>query len=137
MYIAKYTQYLLCTIVINNVTVSEEGQAVFTCVLNKTNARDDVWWYRLIKDTNTAERVNQSSNINFTTSTINNTLTSSLTITNARRSYTGYYWVGTPSVNVCNISLTILTSMCIELIIHNAVQININRFTSYIFLITE
>ena len=39
-----------------------------------------------------------------------NTINSSLTITNVRISHTGYYWVGTSSVNVCNVSLTVLTS---------------------------
>ena len=59
-------------------------------------------------DTSTAVMVDpQDSNIQFTTSTINNTLTSSLTITNARKSYTGYYWVRLPSDDVCNVSLTV------------------------------
>ena len=42
----------------------------------------------------------QLSNICFTTSTINNTLTGSLTITNAVKSYTGYYWVRLPSEEI-------------------------------------
>ena len=50
-------------------------------------------------------------NINLLTSTIGGTTNSSLTITNAIKSYTGYFWVGTPSLNVCNASLTALTSM--------------------------
>ena len=49
-------------------------------------------------------------NINFLTHTNGS---SSLTITNAIKSYTGYFWVGTPSLNVCNASL-IVTSMLIE-----------------------
>ena len=61
-------------------------------------------------DNSTTEKVNQSSNIYLNTSTINNTINSSLTITNAVKSYTGYYWVGTLSVNVCNVSLTVSTS---------------------------
>ena len=73
---------------------------------------DDVRWYRLLKDTGTTEMVApQNSNIPFITSAINDTLTSSLTITNAIKSYTGYYWVGLPFDDVCNVSLTILTSM--------------------------
>ena len=47
-------------------------------------------------------------NINFLTHTNGS---SSLTITNAIKSYTGYFWVGTPSRNVCNASLTVVTSM--------------------------
>ena len=53
----------------------------------------------------------QDSNIQFTTSTTNNTLTSSLTINNAVKSYTGYYWVRLPSDDVCNVSLIVVTSM--------------------------
>ena len=50
-------------------------------------------------------------NINLLTSTIEGTTNSSLTITNAIKSYTGYFWVGTPSLNICNASLTVLSSM--------------------------
>ena len=81
---------------------------------------DDVQWYRLLKDTGTTEKAHpQGSNIHLTTSTINNTLTSNLTITNAIKSYTGYYWVRLPSSDddVCNVSLTVLTSMCLYRII--------------------
>ena len=100
----------------NNVTVCEGNkEAVFTCVLNTTNANinsDNVQWYRSLEDIGNAERVNQNSNIHLTTSTTNNTLTSSLTITNAVKSYTGYYWVRLPSGDVCNVSLTVFgTSM--------------------------
>ena len=56
------------------------------------------------------ERINQSSNIHFNTSIISNTLTSNLTITNAIKSYTGYYWVGTSYYSVCNASLTVAES---------------------------
>ena len=83
---------------------------------------DDVQWYRLVKDTGITEMVDQQdSDIHFTTSTINNTLTSQLTITSESKSHTGYYWVGTPSLNVCNVSLTVTTSM----LIHTITQINI------------
>ena len=96
----------------DDATVCEgETQTRFTCVLDSSISSDDVQWYRLIKDTSIAERVNQSSNINFTTSTINNTLSCSLTITNAIKSHTGYYWVRLPSNDVCNVSLTVTTSM--------------------------
>ena len=39
-----------------------------------------------------------------------NEIRSSLTITNVRISFTGYFWVGTPSLNVCNASLTVQKS---------------------------
>ena len=41
---------------------------------------------------------------------IGNTINSSLTITSVVKSHTGYYWVGTSSFNVCNVSLTVLAS---------------------------
>ena len=80
--------------------------------MNSSISSDDVQWYRLIMDTSTTVMVDpQDSNIQFTTSTINNTMTSSLTITNAVKSRTGYYWVRLPSDDVCNVSLTVRTSM--------------------------
>ena len=107
---------LFSTIVINepdDVTICEGEEAVFTCVLNTTTNSSidssDLQWY---KNTGTAEMVDQQgSNIHFTTSAVNNTLTSRLTITNANKLHTGYYWVGMPSFNVCNVSLTVLASM--------------------------
>ena len=95
----------------DDVTVCEGREAVFTCVLNNNIRSDDVQWYRLIKDTSTTVMVDQDEdNINFITDTNGNTTSSSLTITNAIKSFTGYFWVGTPSLNVCNASLTVLTS---------------------------
>ena len=112
-----YAQCHISTIVISqsdDVTICEGKGAVFSCVLNTTDAdinNTNVQWYRLIMDTGTTEFIYQrSSSIRFTVSTINNTLTSSLTITNARKSYTGYYWVRLPSDDVCNVSLTVVTS---------------------------
>ena len=108
----------------DDITECEGKEAVFTCVLNTTNNNinsDDVQWYRLVKDTGITEmKDQQDSNIHFTTSTINNTLTSQLTITTASKSHTGYYWVGLPSFNVCNASLTVLTSMLIQFFIYNS-----------------
>ena len=102
----------------DNVTVCEGKEAVFTCVLNTT---DDVQWYRLVKDTGITEMVDQQdSNIRFTNPIINNTLTSQLTITTASKSHTGYYWVGTPSFNVCDASLTVLASRLTQFLIHNS-----------------
>ena len=94
----------------DDINICEGGSTTFTCVLDSSISSDDVQWYRLIMDTSTTERVNQSSNIKFTTSTINNTVNSSLTITNTTKSYTGDYWVGLSSGDVCNVSLTVVTS---------------------------
>ena len=90
----------------DDVTVCEGRSTMFTCVLD-SSISSDVQWYRLIEDTGTTEMVDpQDSNIHFTNST-----TSNLTITNATKSYTGYYWVRLPFDDVCNVSLTVLTSM--------------------------
>ena len=97
----------------DTVTVCEGEEAVFTCKFTTTNASinsNDAQWYRLIKDTSVTVKVHQDSNIHFNSSTINNTLTSDLTITNASKSHTGYYWVRLPSDDVCNVSLTVTTS---------------------------
>ena len=96
----------------DDVTTCEGRGAVFTCVLNSNIRSDDVQWYRFIKDTSTTEMVDPNGeNINFLTSTNASTINSSLTITNAIKSYTGYFWVGTPSLNVCNVTFTAVTSM--------------------------
>ena len=96
----------------DNVTICEGRGAVFTCVLNSNISSDDVQWYRFINDTSTTEMVDPNGeNINFLTHTNGSTTNSSLTITNAIRSYTGYFWVGTSSLNVCNASLTVTTCM--------------------------
>ena len=96
----------------DDVTVCEGRSTTFTCVVNSSISSDDVQWYRLIMDTSTTVMVDpQDSSIRFTVSTINNILTSNLTITNASKSYTGYYWVRLPSDDVCNVSLSVRTSM--------------------------
>ena len=126
---------MFSTIVISkssDVTVCGEGkEAVFTCVLNTTNNNinsDDIQWYRLVKDTGITEIVDQQdSNIHFTNSTINNTLTSQLTITNASKSHAGYYWAGTSSLIVCNASLTVTKSMSIQFLILHTFYIAITR----------
>ena len=111
-------QVYLSTVVISkpdDVIVFEGRSTTFTCVLDGSITSDDVQWYRLIKDTNTTEIVHQQdSSIDSSSSTINNALTTTLTITNATKSHTGYYWVELPSLNVCNVTLTVLTSMCIH-----------------------
>ena len=110
------------TIVISgpdDVTVCEGGGATFTCVLDNSSniSSSDVQWYRvMIMDTYTLDiRGQKDSNISFITSTINDTLSSLLTITNARESYAGYYWVGTSKFSVCNASLTVLTRTYVKI----------------------
>ena len=94
----------------DDVTVCEGREAVFTCVLNSNIRSGDVQWYRFIKDNSTTVMIDpDGENINFITNTIGNTTSSSLSITNVMKSYTGYFWVGIPSLNVCNSSLTVLT----------------------------
>ena len=117
----------------DDVTICEGEGAVFTCVLNSNIRSDDVQWYRFIKDTSTTVMIDPNGgNIDFLIRTIENEVinstsnngtvnngssvpmnngntSSSLTITNARKSYTGYFWVRTPSLNVCNASLIVLT----------------------------
>ena len=91
-----------------DVTICEGDGAVFTCVLNSNIKSDDVQWYRFIKDTSTTEMVDPNGeNINFFTHTNGSTTNSSLTITNAIKSYNGYFWVGTSSLIVCNASLAV------------------------------
>ena len=95
----------------DDVTICEGAGTVFTCVLNSNIRINDVQWYRFLKDTSTTAMVDPNGeNINFLTRTIGSAINSSLTITNAIKSYTGYFWVGTPSLNVCNASLTVTTS---------------------------
>ena len=118
-----YRNYNMCTYVCtciytavisepDDVSVCEGREAVFTCVLNGSIRSDDVQWYRFIKDTGATVMVDpDGDNINFIADTNGNTTSSSLTITNVIKSYTGYFWVGTPSLNVCNGSLTVLTSI--------------------------
>ena len=113
------TYFVICTCIAtvvisepDDVIVCEGRGAVFTCVLNSNIRSDDVQWYRFIKDTSTTEMVDPNGdNINFVTFTFGNATSSSLIITNVIKSYAGYFWVGTPSLNVCNASLTVLTSM--------------------------
>ena len=90
----------------DDVTVYEGRSKILTCVLN-SNIGGDVQWYRYIMDTGTTVMVDQYDD------QIGNTLTSSLTITNAEKFYTGYYWVKLPSGdNVCNTSVTVIEGTC-------------------------
>ena len=112
MYIHSYiaTCNVCSTTVISrpdDVTVCEGGSASFTCVLNR-NIEDNVQWYRLINDTSTTERVeHHESDTNVVSVSNQNNFTTTLTIANAIRSYTGYYWVRLPSDDVCYVSLTV------------------------------
>ena len=100
----------------DDVSVCEGREAVFTCVLNSTIRSDDVQWYRFKKNTSTTVMVDpDGDNINFITDTNGNTTSSSLTITNVIKSYTGYFWAETSSLNVCNASLTVLTSTYVHI----------------------
>ena len=95
----------------DDVTVCEGGSTAFTCVLNGSITSDDVQWYRLIMDTNTAQKVpNIREDFTYVPIPDQNKLTTILYIFNARISYTGYYWVKLPSDDdVCNVSLTVTT----------------------------
>ena len=107
--------FIFITIVISepdDVTVCEGEGTVFSCVLNKNSNinSNDVHWYRFRRSTGTTEMVHPSGEDVFFLTNTGNTLTSNLTITNAMKSYTGYYWVILPFDNVCNVSLTVATS---------------------------
>ena len=92
----------------DNVIVCEGREAVFTCVLSSSIRSDDVQWYRFIKDNSTTEVVDPGGdNINFTAYTIGNATSTLLTIAKAEKSYTGYFWVGTLSLIICNASLVV------------------------------
>ena len=105
----------------DDVTICEGEGAVFTCVLN-SNVGDDVQWYRYIMDTRTTEIVDPSGVNTFILTQTRNAINSSLTITNARKSYTGRYWVGTPSVSSgCFAFLTVATSTYVASYIYIAV----------------
>ena len=110
---------VLCFFVViskpDDVTICEGGSTTFTCVLDSGISSDDVQWYRLIMDTITAELVEpDGENITILTQT-GNTLNSSLTITNAVKSHTGYYWVDLSFDDVCNVSLTVSSSTYINI----------------------
>ena len=98
----------------DNVTVCEGESTTLTCVLNDSLSIDDVEWYRLIKGTSTAQRVSRAGD-DFIDVPVpddyHNKFTTTLYIFNARRSYTGYYWVRLPYDDVCNVSLTVSTGL--------------------------
>ena len=104
----------------DDVTVCEgEGRTTtLSCELDNSIDSDGVLWYRFIKDTGETKRADQDD-MRYIPIPTKNGFNATLYILNAITSYTGYYWVGTPSFNVCNVSLTVITSMhtYIELII--------------------
>ena len=102
--------FLLTTVISapDDTVICEGGGTVFTCVLNTNRS---IQWYRFIESTSAIEPVDQhEESINFISSTTGNALNSTLVITNARTSDNGYFWIGTPSSGVCNVSLTVGTS---------------------------
>ena len=111
----------ISTIVISqpeNLTVCKGKGAVISCILNTTNSNissDHLYWYRLTKDATTAKMINADGESIVFTSNSSGYGNSTLRIKNAMESYTGYYWVGTSSFNVCNVSLTVVTSTLMEL----------------------
>ena len=121
----SYGNMCIClyTVVIkgpDDAIVCEGGSTTFTCILDRNHRsmsgtvllnNSDVQWYRAMTGTSSSIVVDpQGSNIHFTTTTTNNTLTTTLTVTNAIKSYTGYYWVGTPHSSDCNVSLTVTST---------------------------
>ena len=96
-----------------DVTVCEgTASALLSCVLNGNISSDDVQWYRLVKGTNTAQRVSNAGD-DFVDVPIpsQNSLTTTVYIFNVRKSFTGYYWVRLPLGSVCNTSFTVVTGM--------------------------
>ena len=96
----------------NDVTVCEGlGRGTtLSCVLDSSIDDDDVQWYRFIKETGKTKRVDEGD-ILYVPISSENDFDAALFITNARKSYTGYYWVRIPSSDVCNVSYTVATSM--------------------------
>ena len=69
----------------------------------------DLEWYRFIKGASIVELLDPyEDRINFFIHTAGNRISSSLNINNAVTSYTGHYWIGTPSFSVCNTSLAVV-----------------------------
>ena len=94
----------------NHVTICEGQDAVFTCAFHRNISETDVaWYYGSMQSINDTEIVwEDRRNVSFTMS--NNTVSSSLFISNATQSYTGFYWIEISTFNVCNASLAVLTS---------------------------
>ena len=137
MYECSYTQCFSATVISepDNVTIICEGKStLFTCVLDSSISRDDVQWYRLLKDTGTTERIGRLNDFTVVPIANNNSFTTRLYIFNAIKSYTGYYWVRLSSDNVCSVSLTVTTSMYIHNIMYIDFIICNNSTTKIIIL---
>ena len=91
----------------DDATVCEGESTIFTCVLDSSISSDGVQWYRLLKDTGTTERLGGLKDFTVVSLPGADNFTTTLNITNAIKSYTGYYWVRSSSANVCNASLTV------------------------------
>ena len=92
----------------DDVTILCKGRSTtFTCVLDGSISSGDVQWYRILKDTGTTGIVDPND-YRITILAYSGYTSSSLTITNTRKSYAGYYWIRLPSDDVCNVSLTVL-----------------------------
>ena len=85
-----------------------EQKTTFICELDSSINSNKVRWYRLLKNTGTAGMVDLGDNHTTLFTRTENTLTSSLIVTYARISYTGYYWIRLTTDDVCNVSLTVL-----------------------------
>ena len=112
---------------LTTIITCEGRQAEYTCVLNSNIRSDDVQWYRFIKDTSATVMVNQhGTNISFANAN-GNTI---LTITNAQKSYNGYFWVEADSQIFCNASFTATTSTYVNKVLsYNYVCICIYVYT--------
>ena len=98
----------------DDATICKGEDAVFTCVLDLTNGHTrytDLKWYKFTNTSNIEVLDPYEERINFLICTTGNTISSSLNITNAINSCAGYFWIGTSSFSVCNVSLTVTTSM--------------------------
>ena len=102
----------------DDVTVCEGRSTTFTCVLDSSISSDDVQWHRLLRDTGTTETIGTQLE-GFTVHLLPGmgNFTTTLNITNARESYTGYYWVRLPS-DVCNVSLTVSAGTYVFYMLH-------------------
>ena len=112
-YVVSYIVFKSTTVISepDDVTVCEgEESTTFTCILNSSIRSGDVQWYRSLKDTGTTEKIGRLDN-NFIVVPLpgTNIFTISLSIFNARKSYTGYYWVSSPVGEVCNTTFTVST----------------------------
>ena len=100
--------------------------------MNGSIDSDDVEWYRLVKGTKTVRRIlNARDDFIDVPIPSQNSFTTILYIYNARKPFTGYYWVRSPLGDVCNTSFTVSTGMfALHVRICNCVQ-----FCTYIHVI--